>query len=156
MEVTLADVARRADEVTAHARAELVQAVRRAASEGMTQAQIAEQIDRSQPEVSRLLRFHGTSPLAKTLRRHAHDVRRLIADSGGRRLRVFGSVATGTDRADSDIDLLFEASTPLSLMEVGRLEQRISDTLGVPVDLVEEGQLRPDLRDRVLREAVAV
>lgn len=50
--------------VTARARAELVRAVRAAAAQGMTQSHIAQCIGRSQPDVPRLLRFHGTSPLA--------------------------------------------------------------------------------------------
>lgn len=150
----LAEVARRTDEVTRHARAELVRAVRRAASEGMTQNQIAQQVGRSQPEVSRLLRFHGTSPLARRLRGNASRVRQIVAEAGGGRVRVFGSVATGQDRPDSDVDLLFTMGQPLSLMELGRLEQRLVEAIGAPVDLVPDAGLRPDLRERVLAEAV--
>jgi hypothetical protein len=71
------------------------------------QAEIARRIGRSQPEVSRLLHFHGTSPRAMALRRNRDVVRRLVRDAGGRNVRVFGSVATGTDHDGSDIDLLF-------------------------------------------------
>lgn len=120
----------------------------------MTQSQIARQIGRSQPEVSRLLRFHGTSSLARELRRHADQIRELVAEAGGTRVRVFGSVAAGTDRPDSDVDLLFEMKTPLSLMQLGRLERRIADLMSAPVDLVPESALRPDLRERVHSEAV--
>ncbi len=154
MTMTLAEVARHADEVTAQARAELVGAVRKAAAQGMTQTEIALQVGRSQPEVSRLLRFHGTSPLARNLRRNADQIRRLVATAGGTRVRVFGSVATGQDRPDSDVDLLFVMKQPLSLMQLGRLEQRLADLLGVKVDLVPESALRPDLSERVTSEAV--
>ncbi|MDN5768996.1 MAG: nucleotidyltransferase domain-containing protein [Humibacillus sp.] len=122
----------------------------------MTQTQIAQQIGRSQPEVSRLLRFHGTSALARRLRANANPVRQIIAEAGGSRVRVFGSVATGQDRPDSDVDLLFTMGVPLSLMELGRLEQRLAHAIGAPVDLVPDATLRPDLRDRVLAEAVAL
>ena len=152
----MAQVARHTDEVTKRARAELVRAVRNAAARGMTQAQIARQVGRSQPEVSRLLRFHGTSGLARNLRRNADQVRQLVAEAGGTRVRVFGSVAVGEDGADSDVDLLFVMGQPLSLMQLGRLEQRLSDLLGVPVDIVPESALRPDLRDRVMSEAAAL
>ncbi len=145
----LAAVARRTDEATLRARSDLVRAVRRAASEGMTQAQIAQQIGRSQPEVSRLLRFHGTSPLARRLRRSAGQVRQIVSEAGGSRVRVFGSVATGQDRPGSDVDLLFTMGEPLSLMELGRLEQRLVDEIGAPVDLVPDSAIRPDLRERV-------
>ena len=147
-------MAHRTDSTVERARAELVAAVRAAASEGMTQAEIARAIGRSQPEVSRLLRFHGRTPLAMKLRRRAGDVRRVVAASGGSNVRVFGSVATGRDRPDSDIDLLFSMHRPLSLLELGGLERRIGDLVGAPVDLVPEEALRPDLRQRVFAEAV--
>lgn len=150
----LAEVARKADDATSRARAQLVRAVRQAAAGGMSQTEIAQQIGRSQPEVSRLLRFHGTSPLARDLRRNAALIRRIVADVGGSRVRVFGSVATGQDRPDSDVDLLFVMNQSLSLLQLGRLEKQISDLINSPVDLVPESALRPDLRARVLEEAV--
>jgi len=154
MATTLAEVARHCDEITLRARAELVRAVREASAQGMTQSQIAQGIGRSQPEVSRLLRFHGTSPLARNVRRNADQIRQLVADAGGTRVRVFGSVAAGEDQPGSDVDLLFVMNKPLSLMQLGRLEQQIADLLDAPVDLVPESALRPDLRERVCSEAV--
>ena len=156
MTVDLAEVARRSDEAVRDARAELVHAVREAARQGLTQAQIAALIGRSQPEVSRLLRFHGRGPLALRLRRHAREVRELIGHAGGSNVRVFGSVASGAERAGSDIDLLFEMGTPMGLMELGELERRLSEVLGAPVDLIPAASLRPDLRARVLAEAVTL
>lgn len=138
------------------ARADLVRAVRRAKAEGMTQAEIARQIGRSQPEVSRLLRFHGTSPLARRLRAHAREIRRLVAEAGGSNVRVFGSVAVGEDHDGSDVDLVFTMGTSLSLLELGRLEQRIGHLVHADVDLVPESALRPDLRRHILEEAVAL
>jgi predicted nucleotidyltransferase len=120
----------------------------------MSQSQIASEIGRSQPEVSRLLHFHGTSPLARRLRKHAGEIRRIIANAGGSNVRVFGSVATGLDHDGSDIDLVFTMGTPLSLMQLGALEQQISDALEAEVDLVPDSVLRPEFRDRVLAEAV--
>ena len=154
--VDVAAVARRSDEAVRDARAELVHAVREASRQGLTQAQIAQLIGRSQPEVSRLLRFHGRGPLARRLRRHAREVRELIDQAGGSNVRVFGSVATGTEHAGSDIDLLFDMGTPMGLMELGTLERRLSELLGADVDLIPAATLRPDLCDRVLTEAVAL
>ena len=156
MTVQLAEVARRTDHTVAQARADLVRAVRQAAAEGMTQAQIAAAIGRSQPEVSRLLHFHGTTPLARVLRRHARQIRTIVTGAGGSNVRVFGSVATGTDHPGSDVDLLFTMGRPLGLIQLGRLENEISVLLGVPVDLVPDAALRPEFRDRVLSEAVTL
>ena len=72
------------------------------------------------------------------------------------RLSLFGSTARGTARADSDIDLLaaFDDARPLSLLDVIRIENQIADLLGQPVDLIEEGTLKPRVRQAVDREAV--
>ena len=63
-------------------------------------------------------------------------------------------MATGTEKADSDVDLLFEMEQPLGLLALGRLETRIAELVDAEVDLVPESTLRHDLRQRVLDEAV--
>lgn len=69
-------------------------------------------------------------------------------------MRVFGSTATGTDGPTSDVDLLFDMRTPMSLMQLSALERELSRLIGLRVDLVPESSIRPDLRDRILAEAV--
>lgn len=114
----LTAVARDCDRRVAEARADLVAAVRRAHKEGMTQLEIARRVGRSQPEVSRLLKFHGSTGLARTVRRHAPEVRAVITEAGGRNVRVFGSVATGEDGPESDVDLLFSAGEQIGRAHV--------------------------------------
>ncbi len=154
MSESLRDVAVRCDAMVEEARRELVAAVRRAYAAGMTQAAIAGEIGRSQPEVNRLLRFHGTTPHARRLRAQSTRVREEVSAVGGRNVRVFGSTAAGTDGPGSDVDLLFEMREPLSLMELSAVEQRLTALLGMRVDLVPESSLRDDLRVRILAEAI--
>ena len=59
-----------------------------------------------------------------------------------------------TDHEGSDIDLLVSADVPLGLFALAQVEQAASALLGVPVDLVLDDAIRPDLRDRILNEAV--
>ena len=92
--------------------------------------------------MSRLLRFHGTTPLARRLRKSSGRIRQLIAEAGGTDVRVFGSAAAGTDGPDSDVHLLFSMKRPLSLLQLGRLV------------LAPDSALLPDLRERVLAEAI--
>ena len=80
----------------------------------------------------------------------------MIGQAGGGHVRVFGSVATGTEHAGSDIDLLLDMGTPMGLLELGALERRLSELLGSPVDLIPSAALRPDLREGVLAEAVSL
>ena len=72
------------------------------------------------------------------------------------RLSLFGSTARGAAGPDSDIDLLvaFDEARPLSLLDVIRIENQLADLLGHPVDLIEEGTLKPRVRQNVDREAV--
>ena len=72
------------------------------------------------------------------------------------RLSLFGSAARNAARPDFDIDLLaaFDEALPLSLLDVIRIENHIADMLGHPVDLIEEGTLKPRVRESVNCEAV--
>jgi predicted nucleotidyltransferase len=86
------------------------------------------------------------------LRAHESELRA----AGVVRLSLFGSTARGEARPDSDIDLLaaFDDARPLSLLDVIRIENQISDLLGHAVDLIEEGTLKPRVRHSVDREAM--
>ena len=148
---SLAAVARETDEAVRQARGRLVAAVRKASREGMSQKEIARQIGRSQPEVSRLLRFHGTTPLARRLRASRREV---IETVGGSNVRVFGSVATGREHEGSDVDLLFHMDQPFGLMDLAGLEIELGTILDTDVDLVPDTNIRPTMRDRIISEAV--
>ncbi len=66
---------------------------------------------------------------------------------------LFGSVARGEQRADSDIDLLIDLPPGASLMDVSRLGLALEDALGRPVDLVTSfDALHPVIQERLRRE----
>jgi len=69
---------------------------------------------------------------------------------------VFGSVGKGTARKESDVDILVRYhKTPgiFGFLELKRYHENIA---GRPVDLVTEGALKKQLRERILREATRV
>jgi predicted nucleotidyltransferase len=84
------------------------------------------------------------------------DILRLAARHGARRLRVFGSVARGEAREDSDVDLLVVMEEGRTLLDLIALGQDLEEVLGRPVQVVSERALSPYIRDRVLTEAVAI
>ena len=65
---------------------------------------------------------------------------------------VFGSMARGEAKKQSDIDLIVRFSKRKSLLAVVRLERELSEALGRKVDLLTEGALSPYLRERILNE----
>src|SRR5438105_1229921 len=73
---------------------------------------------------------------------------------GVARLSLFGSFARDEGRDDSDVDLLVEFNRPIGLFEFVRLQRQLADLVGHPVDLVTPAALKPQLRDRILSEAV--
>ena len=71
----------------------------------------------------------------------------------GNRVWLFGSVARGDDRPDSDIDLLVEFDRDSSLFDVMRMTKELEELLGHPVDVVSTGGLR-DGDQNILSESV--
>lgn len=90
------------------------------------------------------------------LRIRRNDILRVAARYGARNVRVFGSVARGDARTDSDIDFLVELEPGRSLFDLGGLLFDLQTLLGVEVDVVTEKGLRPRIRSQVLQEAVPI
>jgi uncharacterized protein len=139
------------------ARLTRVLALRALMADGFSQRAIAEQLGISQSAVSQQLRSApdlSRQDPASLLEAGAPIVKALAAERGFTRLAVFGSVARGDARPDSDIDLLVEAPEGTSSFDFVRFQQLIEHVLGRPVDMVEYGGLKPNLDDDIQREAV--
>ncbi len=67
-------------------------------------------------------------------------------------LSVFGSVARGEDRPDSDVDLLADLPPDMGLLGFGRVQAELEAILGAKVDLVPAADLKPDVRARAERD----
>ena len=71
---------------------------------------------------------------------------------------IFGSYIRGEEEKESDLDILveFEESADLSLLDFIRLENHLSEELGVKVDLVEKRTLKPRIGKHILEEVVRI
>jgi len=67
-------------------------------------------------------------------------------------LGVFGSYSRGEQKEKSDLDILVKFSTRKSLLDLVRIERRLSEILGVKVDLVTEGSVSPYIIDEIKKE----
>ena len=81
-------------------------------------------------------------------------VREVAERHGARSPAVFGSIARGDARDDSDIDLLVDMESGRTLLDLVALSRELEERLGRPVDVVTKGGLSPYLRDRILAEAI--
>ena len=88
--------------------------------------------------------------LLKTRRK---DILAIAARNGAFNVRVFGSVARGDNRPDSDVDFLVNLEKGRSLLDLARLLRELQTLLGTSVDVMTEAGLRTRIKDQVLREA---
>lgn len=94
----------------------------------------------------------ATQDILRKLENERESLKRVY---GVKSLGVFGSWARGEATAASDLDLLVEFDA-LSFDRYMDLKFHIEDLLHVRVDLVLKGNLKPALRDRILKEVRAV
>ena len=97
-----------------------------------------------------------TGPVGRRVRQHRSDLVAAAAAHGVANLRVFGSVARGEDRTDSDVDLLADIPAGMGLLGLGRVTDELEAVVGARVDLVPAGQLKPAVRRRAERDLVAL
>jgi hypothetical protein len=71
---------------------------------------------------------------------------------------IFGSYTRQEQKKRSDLDILveFEKSPSISLLDFIKLENYLSEALGVKVDLVEKSTLKPRIGKRILKEVVSI
>jgi predicted nucleotidyltransferase len=72
------------------------------------------------------------------------------------RAGVFGSAARGEAREDSDLDVLVEFEAGRTLFDLVDLRDELTRLLGRDADVVTYQSLHPRMRERVLREQVAI
>lgn len=93
------------------------------------------------------------SEIQTILRQHASELRERY---GITNLAIFGSVVRGEATEKSDVDMLAEVERPIGLIALCGAENYLEDLLGVKVDLVLRDGVRPELKERIYSEAVAV
>ena len=90
------------------------------------------------------------------LKEKREEILRTASKHGARNVRVFGSVARGEARPDSDVDLLVEVGPDRTPFFPGGLIADLEDLLGKKVQVVTQEGLHWYIRERVLEEAVAL
>ena len=96
----------------------------------------------------------------------AHDTRRdhrkierargRLAGARRRPCQLFGSVARGDDRPDSDIDILVDLDPAIvvTIFDYAGVKDFIADMFDRPVDVVSRESLKPRLRPKATADAI--
>lgn len=133
---------------------------------GLSQRQLADLIGIAQPNISayesgrltpspatlaRVAKATGVRPSA-LIAQMRDDIVAVAARHHASNVRVFGSVASGSDTPSSDLDLLVHFSDEASLYDQVGLTRELEDLLAVSVDVISDGSAGVDR----IKHAVAV
>lgn len=83
-------------------------------------------------------------------------IRHVVESHRARNARVFGSVLRDQDTDLSDLDLLVDPTPETTLFDIGAIRHKLTELLGVPVDVLTPNALPDSFRAAVLAEAVPV
>jgi uncharacterized protein len=84
------------------------------------------------------------------------EILAIATKHGAYNIRIFGSVARGEARDDSDVDFLVETGPNRSSWFPVGLKLDLEDLLGREVDVATEKTLHEMIRDQVLEEVVSL
>jgi uncharacterized protein len=84
---------------------------------------------------------------------HRSELRELVTRHGLAHARIFGSVLTGKDDEESDLDLLVDPTETTSLFTLARFQRDAETVLGVPVSVLTPDGLPPKFPNEVLQQA---
>lgn len=88
---------------------------------------------------------------------HREAIRGIVAAHRGLNPRVFGSVAHGNDTENSDLDILVDGASGMTLFDLGAIRVELLELLGnIPLDVVTPQALPDKWRDTVISEAIPI
>lgn len=81
------------------------------------------------------------------------EILRIAEANGATRVRLFGSVASGTATMTSDVNVFVDLEPGRCLLHLVAIQQDLEDLLGRQVHVVTKGLYSPYMRDEILRDA---
>lgn len=94
--------------------------------------------------------------LIETLRQEKEEILTIANRYHAENVRLFGSVARGEDRLDSDVDFLVDFKPGSTLFDQASLVDALSNKLGRKVDVVSSRALNRHLAQKIQNEAVTL
>jgi predicted nucleotidyltransferase/DNA-binding XRE family transcriptional regulator len=102
---------------------------------------------------------HPTLPdsaQTRALVKHRQQILDLVAEHHASNVRIFGSVARGEARPDSDIDILVDFEKGATLFDLSGLTERLRELLHFPIDLGDPKSLKPHVQPSVAKDQLSL
>lgn len=102
---------------------------------------------------------HPTLPdsaQTRALVKHRQRILDLVAEHHASNVRIFGSVARGEARPDSDIDILVDFGPNTGLFSIVALQESLSKLLHFPIDLGDPKSLKPHVQPSVTKDQLSL
>lgn len=80
----------------------------------------------------------------------------ILKKHGVTKAGIFGSYARGEQKADSDVDFLIKIKDSASLTDLIALQNALQKRLRKKADVVEYEVIRPELKERILKEEIKI
>lgn len=97
-----------------------------------------------------------TKKLPTIIEKMARQIIPILKKNGVSKAALFGSIVRGQEEDSSDIDILVNYNTDVTLLDVAGLQIELEQILGRKVDLVSEKFLHRRIRDKVNNEQVKI
>jgi uncharacterized protein len=109
--------------------------------------------DNGSPERRKGQSMKTLEEIRRVIRAHEGELRKRYKT---RVVGIFGSYVRGQQQRESDLDLLAEFDEKASLLDLGGAQVMLSELLEVKVDLVPREDIRPELKDTIEAEVLAL
>ncbi len=83
-------------------------------------------------------------------------IRPIALEYGLKRVYLFGSYAKGTANEESDVDLLIEKGSKLTLLGMSGILQDVKEALKLPVDLISVGGVSEEFRKEIEKSEILI
>ena len=93
---------------------------------------------------------------SSALQTYREQVRTIVLNHRATNARVFGSVLRREDTDISNLDLLVDPTSEISMMDIGAIRHELKIILGLNVDVLPPRALPDSFCDQVLKEAIPV
>lgn len=90
------------------------------------------------------------------LQLHRDRIREIALSHRVTDVRVFGSVVTGEDTEDSDLDILVEPTEETTMFDIAKIQLELAQLLKINIDVLTPKALPEKFRQRVVDEAQAI